>query len=116
MNMKTRRIILTTVAALAMTIAAPSAGAAEKDCIPSIMETPAAKAKTETVTFSVNGMHCKNCVKKITENISFEKGVKDLKTDLAKKTVTVTFDPEKTSADKLAAALRKLGYEAIQNR
>lgn len=68
-------------------------------------------AKTETVTFSTN-MRCKNCVKKINENIAFEKGVKDLKVSLEKQTITVTFDPSKTSAETLSKAISKLGYNA----
>ncbi len=67
------------------------------------------KRGTETAKFSVS-MHCENCVKKITENISYEKGVKDLDISLEDKTVAVTFDPSKTDAGTLAAAIRKLGY------
>lgn len=71
--------------------------------------------KTETVTFSVS-MDCRNCEKKITENISFEKGVKDLSTDLPSRTVKVEFDPVKTDTLKLAAAIRKLGYKVSVSR
>ena len=66
-------------------------------------------AKTETVTFKVN-MHCRNCVTKIQENIAFEKGVKDLKISLENKTVTITYNPSKTTPEVLEAAIRKLGY------
>lgn len=68
------------------------------------------KKKTETVTFKV-GMHCKNCVKKVTDNISFEKGVKDLKVSLEDKTVTITYDPAKTNPETLKKAIEKLGYK-----
>ncbi|MGM9740550.1 MAG: heavy-metal-associated domain-containing protein [Candidatus Cryptobacteroides sp.] len=68
------------------------------------------KAAAKTVTFNVS-MHCGNCVKKINENISFEKGVKNLEVSLDKKTVTVTYDPAKTDVTKLKAALEKLGYK-----
>lgn len=77
--------------------------------VTSAWESPARPKKTETVTFKV-GMHCRNCVNKIQENIAFEKGVKDLKISLENKTVTITFDPSKTSADTLESAIRKLGY------
>ena len=69
------------------------------------------KKKTETVVFKTN-MHCKNCVKKINENIAYEKGVKDLKVSLEDNTVTITYDPAKTNPENLEKALRKLGYEA----
>ena len=57
-------------------------------------------------------IHCANCGKKVQENISFEKGVKDLKVDVPTKLVTVTFNPAKTDTLKLKAALKKLGYSA----
>lgn len=63
----------------------------------------------KTVVFNVS-MHCEKCVKKINDNIAFEKGVKDLSVSLDKKTVTVSYDPSKTDEAKLKAALEKLGY------
>jgi copper chaperone CopZ len=57
-------------------------------------------------------IHCANCGKKVQENISFEKGVKDLKVDVPTKLVTVTFNPAKTDTVKLKKALNKLGYTA----
>lgn len=66
---------------------------------------------TKTVVFRTS-MECKNCEKKIIENVSFEKGVRDLSTDLSSRTVTVVFDPAKTDTSALAASLRHLGYEA----
>ena len=71
----------------------------------------AADKKTETVTFKTT-IHCKNCVKKVNDNISFEKGVKDLKVSLEDKLVTVTYDPSKTDEATLAKAIEKLGYKA----
>lgn len=71
-----------------------------------------ANKKKETVTFFVEGMDCANCVKKIEKNISFEKGVTDLKCDLTKRTAVVTFKGDKTSKTKLAAAFKKIGMEA----
>lgn len=56
-------------------------------------------------------MHCKNCVRKISENISFEKGVEDLQVSLDDKLVTIKYNPSKTDEAKLADAIRKLGYE-----
>ena len=57
-------------------------------------------------------IHCANCGRKVQENLSFEKGVKDLKVDVPGKTVTVTFNPVKTDTLKLKTALKKLGYSA----
>ena len=67
--------------------------------------------KTETVTFRIS-IHCANCVKKVNENLAFEKGVKDLSVSLEKKQVTITYDPAKTDEATLARAIEKLGYSA----
>ena len=63
----------------------------------------------KTAVFNVS-MHCEKCVKKINDNIAFEKGVKDLSVSLDKKTVTISYDPSKTDEAKLKSALEKLGY------
>ena len=73
---------------------------------------PAKKAKKEVkeVVFSVH-LHCNSCVKKVQENIAFEKGVKDLKVSLADQTVAIKFDPSKTSEQTLKSAIESLGYK-----
>lgn len=73
---------------------------------------PSKKSKKEVkeVTFSVH-LHCANCVKKVQENIAFEKGVKDLHVCLEDQAVTVKYDPAKTSETTLKAAIEKLGYK-----
>lgn len=70
-----------------------------------------AKSRMESVVFVTN-IHCAKCVRKISDNLSFEKGVKDLKVNLEEKTITVLYDPGKTSPAKLAGAIKKLGYSA----
>ncbi len=65
-----------------------------------------------TVVFATS-LHCENCKKKIESNIAYEKGVKDLKVDLAEKTVTVTYRKDKTNSEKLRKALEKLGYTVL---
>lgn len=62
------------------------------------------------VTFATH-LHCQDCVKKVTENISYEKGVKDLEVSLEKQTIYIKYDPKKTDEAKLKAAIEKLGYE-----
>lgn len=67
------------------------------------------KSEVKEVTFLVH-LHCENCVKKVQENIAFEKGVKDLKVSLDDQTVAVKYDAGKTSEQALKAAIEKLGY------
>ncbi len=66
----------------------------------------------QEVTFIVS-LHCENCVRKVQDNIPFEKGVKDLKVNLEDKTVWIEYSPDKTDKAKLAAAIEKLGYEVV---
>ena len=68
------------------------------------------KKEYKTVVFHVH-LHCKDCVKKVQENIAFEKGVKDLEVSLENQTVKITYDPAKTDEAKLKTAIEKLGYE-----
>ena len=69
------------------------------------------KAKPVTVTYNVN-MHCAKCVTKIKDNISFLKGVEDLKVSLDEKTVVITYNPSKTDEATLVKAIEKCGYTA----
>ncbi|MFV0539131.1 MAG: heavy-metal-associated domain-containing protein [Dysgonomonas sp.] len=68
------------------------------------------KSDKETIVFDVS-MTCENCQKRIEKNIAFERGVTDMKVDLANKTVQIEYKPSQTTVDKLQAAIVKLGYE-----
>lgn len=57
-------------------------------------------------------MHCSNCENKIKSNIRFEKGVKDIQTNLDNKTVTITYDADKTSVANIIAGFKKIDYVA----
>lgn len=107
--MNTKAIILSAVLACAV----PAMGNAGAANVSEVSATAAAKKTLKTVTFNVS-MHCENCAKKINENVGFEKGVKEMNISLDKKTVTITFDPAKTDAAKLKAAIEKLGYTATE--
>lgn len=73
------------------------------------------KKEVKEVTYEV-AMDCQSCVNKITKNLSFEKGVKDIKADLESQTVYVKYRADKTSNEKLVAALKKLGFEAKEKK
>ncbi|MGF7140151.1 heavy-metal-associated domain-containing protein [Roseimarinus sediminis] len=78
----------------------------------SISQVEAATKKSEkTVVFEVS-MDCHGCVKKIEDNIPYEKGVKDLKVSLDQKTCEITYREDKTSEKQLIKAFNKLGYKA----
>lgn len=65
-----------------------------------------------TVVFKVEQMSCVNCEGKVKRNIPYETGVKNMKTNLEDRTVTVTFDAEKTSVERLQKGFGKFGYKA----
>ena len=67
--------------------------------------------KTMVVTPSPK-MVCENCENKIKGNLRFEKGVKNIETSLDAQTITITYDGDKTSEEKLSQALNKIGYTA----
>lgn len=87
------------------------AEAASVTGISAVASVKAPKGEIKTVVFSTD-LHCQKCVNKINDNLAFEKGVKDLKVDLKTHTITVKYDTSKTSVEKLAAAIKKLGYTA----
>lgn len=91
--MKTRRTLIALVAVL-------------------LSVTTAMAKDIRTVVFKVSQMTCENCVKKINNNIRFEKGMKDFTTDLKTKTVTITYDADKTNIEKLKDGFKKFHYEA----
>ena len=75
----------------------------------------AQQKNTKSVSFDVN-MHCNDCVQKIEKNIAFEKGVKDMKVNLADKKVCLSYDSTKTDVTKLQKAIVKLGYTAEESK
>ena len=57
-------------------------------------------------------IECQNCVKKIKDNLRFEKGVKAINPDLDTKLVTIQYDREKTNPENLIKAFAKIKYKA----
>jgi copper chaperone CopZ len=70
---------------------------------------------TVTVEF-LTDIDCAGCAKKVTNTIPYEKGVKDVKVDVATKTVTVTYDSSKTNNDTLVKAFSKIKIKATPKK
>lgn len=65
----------------------------------------------KTVVFTMQPeMECANCENKIKDNLRFEKGVKDIATDIENQEVTITYDADKTSPESFVKAFGKMGY------
>lgn len=57
-------------------------------------------------------MHCANCEKKIKNFFRFEKGIKKIETSVTEQRVTITYDADKTSEDKIIDSFSKIDYHA----
>lgn len=57
-------------------------------------------------------MHCANCENKVKENLKFVAGIKEIVPSAETQSITVTYDADKTSVEKMQASLKKAGYTA----
>jgi copper chaperone CopZ len=55
---------------------------------------------------------CDMCKETIEKNLAFEKGIKKSVLDVESKVVTVTYNPKKTTPEKIRLAISKIGYDA----
>ena len=67
----------------------------------------------KTVFFTTTPqMHCAACENKIKSNLRFEKGIKSIETSVPNQTVTVEYNADKTTSEKLQKGFEKFGYKA----
>ncbi|HNS17444.1 MAG TPA: heavy metal-associated domain-containing protein [Bacteroidales bacterium] len=57
-------------------------------------------------------LQCDMCKERIINDLSFEKGVKDVLVNVEEKTVTVHYNSDKTTPEKIRVAISKIGYDA----
>ena len=82
-------------------------------CVVALLSVTAVLAKDiRVVVFKVSQMHCEKCEKKVKDNMRFEKGLKDISTEVKTKMVTITYEDKKTNVKKLQAGFNKFSYEA----
>ena len=82
-------------------------------CVVALLSVAAVLAKDiRVVVFKVSQMHCEKCEKKVKDNMRFEKGLKDIATEVKTKMLTITYDAEKTNVKNLQAGFNKFNYEA----
>ncbi len=71
----------------------------------------AAKGDIRTVIYTTTPqMHCEGCEQKIKGSVRFVRGVKSITTDVQNQRVTITYDAEKTTPEKIEEAFSKVGY------
>ncbi len=62
------------------------------------------------VTLKIIGMHCTSCAMNIDGELE-DLGVKDVKTNYAKRETQVEFDEKKLQLEKIVESIEKLGYK-----
>lgn len=78
----------------------------------SLLSLTALAADKATKIFTLDHQMSQNCEKRIKSNLRFEKGVQNIDVSLKENTITISYNPEKTNADKLLAAFKKIGFNA----
>lgn len=70
-----------------------------------------AKDIKELVVTTTPPMSCQNCENKIKGNLRFEKGIKKIETNIPDQRVTIEYDADKTTPQKIEEAFQKFGYK-----
>ncbi len=65
----------------------------------------------EAVKFKVQGMTCNGCVASVTRVLKAVPGVDSVAVTLTPGEASITFDPSRTGADALRAAIQDAGYD-----
>ncbi|TYZ07630.1 heavy-metal-associated domain-containing protein [Hymenobacter lutimineralis] len=75
--------------------------------------TPAAKAKNSAESLKIKtSAVCDMCKARLEKALAYEKGVQSAVLDVPSQVLTVTYRADKTSAEKLRAAVQQTGYDA----
>lgn len=72
-------------------------------------------AKTQIIEVGVEGMTCQGCVSSIETAIAAVDGVVEQKVNLEANSASITFDPSRTDAEKLAKVIGDAGYTVSVN-
>jgi copper chaperone len=64
----------------------------------------------ETLTLSIEGMHCGGCIHRVTSALESVKGVEVGSVEVG--SAQLTFDPNGASVEEIAAAVDRIGFSA----
>jgi mercuric ion binding protein len=70
-----------------------------------------AQKKTEEIKIKTSAQ-CDQCKERIEKALAFEKGIKRSNLNLDTKEITVVYNPEKTTPEKIRKAIAAVGYDA----
>jgi copper chaperone CopZ len=65
----------------------------------------------KTVILSVRGMHCEGCANNLGNTLRAVSGVREAYVNFGKKKVTIVYDAEQISQERLESAITDAGYE-----
>ena len=102
-----KKTVILILAAL-VAFVAPSMVSMNSEASAQIIKKSKQKSEIKGVTFNVE-LHCAGCVKKVQENLDFEKGVKDLHVCMESQVIALKYDASKTDEEALKKAIIKLG-------
>ena len=68
--------------------------------------------KSDVWRFRIRGMHCTGCASGIEAMLRRVDGVSKADVSFEEKVATVEYDPAKANAEKIIAAIEKMGYKA----
>ena len=102
-----KKTVILILAAL-VALVAPSMVSMNSEASAQIIKKSKQKSEIKGVTFNVE-LHCAGCVKKVQENLAFEKGVKDLHVCMESQVIALKYDAAKTNEETLKNAIIKLG-------
>ncbi len=68
------------------------------------------------VTLPIEGMTCAACVMHVEGGLKEVPGVEQATVNLANERATVRFDPDKTTVDRMVAAVRDVGYDVVTDK
>ncbi len=78
----------------------------------SVFQTASAQSKPGKATISTPGVNCELCKTRIENYVRRQYGVTSVKVDVKKKTVLVTWYPDRTNIEEVKAAIATVGYDA----
>jgi copper chaperone len=64
----------------------------------------------DTLTLSIEGMHCGGCIRRVTSALESVKGVEVRSVEVG--SAEVTFDPNGASAEEITSAVDRIGFSA----
>lgn len=68
---------------------------------------------TKQAILPIVGMNCGGCVRHVNNGLEKVEGVTSVSVSLPNKNATVQFDPQKTTIEKMVAAVQAAGYKVV---